>query len=466
MNKVIIALAVTACDLGTIQAEVLQGPYVDVTLTQPGTLKERVGSLLDGADYLVVRGPMNEADFASLREVYSASDCAAGPYIIDLTGATLTENVLPNGAFEGIADRLVKVILPEGIKLIGERAFRNCGATSVNIPSTALHILNDAFSESGIAGKVEFPAGTEEIYPGVLSGAHNLTEVVLHEGVKSIYDYAFANSGVQNVALPASVKHIYEGGFEGVQFKENPFGTDSPRDCKIDEGAFAESNISYIPFCAENQPIIAAYLTENNPCLERVVIPSNVVSIEKGAFRGDSRLREVVFETTEIVELRAEVFKGTSLLTIVLPSKMRFLGHESLADIPALASITSINPVPPVAEGAFGGLTPPDIPIYVPVGSAAAYRSAEGWKYFSNFVEVPGLTDDSSLSDTPFDGEVKVYAKDGCLRIEGVAPATRYTVYTTDGRMVSTGLAEQPAPLHNGAIYVVKVGGRGYKVAM
>ena len=111
-------------------------------------------------------------------------------------------------------------------------------------------------------------------------------------------------------------------------------------------------------------------------------------------------------------------------------------------------------------------MTPNDIPVYIPVGTLEAYRNAPGWDYFTNFVELAEFPGQSGIEDAVADGAdaVRVYAEGGRLRITGVEPGTRYTVYTVDGAMISSGIAEAPAALPAGAVYVVKVDGKGYKV--
>ncbi|MCH5326462.1 MAG: hypothetical protein J1E29_04570, partial [Duncaniella sp.] len=130
----------------------------------------------------------------------------------------------------------------------------------------------------------------------------------------------------------------------------------------------------------------------------------------------------------------------------------------------ALTEIYSPMATPPAAEGAFGGSTRKDTPVYVPKGSKEAYETAPGWDYFTTFIEIDNTPGESGVDSPEGDDGIRVYAEGGRLRIEGAPQGTRYKVYTPDGRMVSAGDAAAPAALPSGAIYIVRVDGMSYKV--
>jgi len=62
------------------------------------------------------------------------------------------------------------------------------------------------------------------------------------------------------------------------------------------------------------------------------------------------------------------------------------IGDEAFDDCGHLTFVTVLNPVPPRLEGCVfsASLKKEKVCLYVPSSSIAAYRSADGWKEFSN----------------------------------------------------------------------------------
>lgn len=95
--------------------------YRDITLTATGTLAEALGEDANLVDSLVVRGPINEADFKTM---WSAS-FHGKLEVINLENAEIENNIVPECAFwDAKAQineyvRLRKIALPDGITEIG-----------------------------------------------------------------------------------------------------------------------------------------------------------------------------------------------------------------------------------------------------------------------------------------------------------------------------------------------------------
>ena len=64
------------------------------------------------------------------------------------------------------------------------------------------------------AERLMLPAGTKTVGIEAFYGDTSLDEVVLPEGVTTIRDRAFANSGLQRINLPASITSIADNAFE------------------------------------------------------------------------------------------------------------------------------------------------------------------------------------------------------------------------------------------------------------
>lgn len=179
--------------------------------------------------------------------------------------------------------------------------------------------------------------------------------------------------------------------------------------------------------------------------LPRISLPKNIESIGRRAFSN------VAFEV------------------ITLPASLKSIGSRAGYDWENICWIYSKAKTPPSCENGmvFGGTTPKTTPIYVPIGSAQAYKSTPGWDYFTNFIETnkapsAGIYGVDAVAPT----ECKAYWGNGCLYIESAVP-TNYSVYTLKGHKVAEGETQICAaiglPLPQ-AVYIVKVGNTVLKV--
>lgn len=105
--------------------------YLDVTLDRAGELADKLGDGISILDSLVVRGPVNEADFRSM--FLASLDRKLS--VINLEYAILEGGKVPDSAFWDTDEQLIpgtinyycvflrRIIFPEGITELGEMAF-------------------------------------------------------------------------------------------------------------------------------------------------------------------------------------------------------------------------------------------------------------------------------------------------------------------------------------------------------
>lgn len=132
---------------------------------------------------------------------------------------------------------LVELVIPEGVVSIGNGAFLNCSKLAdVNLPKGILTVEKRAFEGTafwnaqpddsivmsgnyviGIKGdcpsKVVISNGVETISANMFRDCTNLVEVVLPQGLVSIGDYAFYNTGLRSVTFPSSLENVGERAF-------------------------------------------------------------------------------------------------------------------------------------------------------------------------------------------------------------------------------------------------------------
>jgi hypothetical protein len=241
-----------------------------------------------------------------------------------------------------------------------------------------------------------------------------------------------------------------------------------------------------------------------------------LTSIGKSAFKSCTALTNITIPEG-VTSIGDDAFNScTTLTSITLPEGLTSIGNSAFRSCSALTSITSKNTTPPTIGGSYTfDDVDKSIPVYVPKSSVDAYKSAEYWKDFTNFIggdyfvdvtaengtvegagayeenaeatltATPtegykfvqwsdGVTDNPRtvvvVSDTTFTAEFEIddspisdiQTSDVNVRLIGnrvvVEGADDYTVYSISGQ--NLGKAES---VERG-IYIVVVNGKSYKV--
>lgn len=378
---------------GALMAAWLSAEARHVTLTIAGTLEEELAKPDDRPHInseLFISGPMNQADFASLREFCHKEECQS----VNLSKALIEGDAIPPDAFydqakAATADgrlKLAYVRLPDNIREIGDRAFYN----------TSLHFIN-------------FPASLEKIG-----------------------DEAFANTLLRSVTLPESCVRLGEGAFSHTAIGDLPL----PEGVTEIPARYAESS----SIMALSLPQGVERIGENafNGCLglQGINLPEGITTIDRKAFFTDYE---------------------SNIEEIDLPSTLTCIGSEAfiICNPAELKAIKSRAQVPPVCEVSKSGLSeispfvndennmltiPLDTPVYVPQGSAPAYRKAPGWERFLNFIET-GDFEQAVVSEIKADHGMKISTDGTAIIVEAPTPGS-VSIATIDGRSEIRDVAE------------------------
>ena len=120
-----------------------------------------------------------------------------------------------NSAFSVDTD---KIVLPEGLIDIYQKAFYQCRATEINIPSAVRYIGSAAFQK-----------------------CYFLTGITIPEGVDIIRDNTFREcTYIESITLPSTLVYIGNYAFSQCQTLTS---LTVPRDCEVESTAFNYSNI-------------------------------------------------------------------------------------------------------------------------------------------------------------------------------------------------------------------------------
>ena len=118
------------------------------------------------------------------------------------------------GGFEDCA-LLERVVLPEGIAVLGEAAFENCSLlAAVDLPNTVVAIGESSFSGCSALVSFAVPSGVEAIGAWAFLGCTRLSAVTLPAGLASIGEHAFQRcTALASVGLPERLSSIGEAAF-------------------------------------------------------------------------------------------------------------------------------------------------------------------------------------------------------------------------------------------------------------
>lgn len=195
-----------------------------------------------------------------------------------------------------------KVIIPskiEGVKVtyIAEDAFYQCGyLEEVEIPESVVGIGAWAFSETNLRS-VSIPAKVETIGEGAFCYCPNLEEVKLSSGVKEIGRGAFAETALKEIVLPNSVMVVGEAAFNN---------------CTQLTSATLSSSLEKV----------ADYMFNGCTNLQQLNVPDSIVVIGEFAF-SQTYFAEVTIADTNILQIGAGAFSECPDLQYVeLPEKL------------------------------------------------------------------------------------------------------------------------------------------------
>lgn len=233
-------------------------------------------------------------------------------------------------AFEGCTG-LEKAPLPDHLKEIGARAFKDCRNLDLTLPASlrADAIGLSALDSTGITTLV-WPSkpAHNTVTDYVCYNCQNLTKVALNENVWTLGKACFRLcSALKQIALPDSLHQIEKWAFRssGLETITIPETVQ-----EISFGAFQE--------CA---------------CLREIKLPSKLKTIEENAFRGCTALRTIPLPDS-VTWIGPSAFQDcTALETVHLPGKLKFLQKKAFRNCRNLKEVTLPPSVKKIGSEAF-----------------------------------------------------------------------------------------------------------------
>ena len=464
----------------------------------PGTLQEVIGPGAEELTRIRVTGILNDRDIAFLH--YLCWPIAPKPagmkdesYLkiamekedtlktclrhLDMEDARMVNDALPDRAFYGSYIKDYK--LPKTLKKIGNEAFSyNVLLKELIVPESVEEIgRNFLFFSIGIE-KVRLPDNLEVMNDLFFAECRKLKEVNIPSHLRKMYDCIFYNClevSPSVAILPETVEILDGAAYYGLSTIEEVV---VPKNVRVLRGAF--EGMAGL----RKATILTDKLTEIGDdaffwcsALEEVNIPDGITRIGVGAFFWNLRLRKINIPST-VTRIEKHAFDSAPLDSIDIPAGVTFIGRNAFWNNRNLKKVYSRPVMPPITNewtdvsSYLPFLNSADEAIlYVPKGSADAYRASEVFAGFKEIVELEAWQWPTSISTPTMPTDAyKVYGKAGTLHIEttgGAQGPVFVNVYGINGQVVWKGQVtnRMEVPLPQG-LYVVQIGKRSYKVSL
>ncbi len=286
-----------------------------------------------------------------------------------------------NAIIETATSKLIagckKTVIPNSITTIGENAFSQCDSLeSIIIPNSVTTIGYGAFWLCSSLKSVTIPNSVTTIENIAFAGCSSLESVTIPNSVTNIGGQAFDGcTSLESITIPNSVKTIGNAAF---QYCSNLASI------KVESGNTiydSRDNCNAIIETATSKLIAGC---------KKTVIPNSVTTIEYGAFAG-----------------------CTSLESITIPNSITTIENFAFAECTSLENIVSHIPAEnlfTIDSDVFIFVDKNNCTLYVPAGAKEIYATTNGWKDFTNIMEIEAETPEEGTirGDVNNDGIVDV----------------------------------------------------------
>ena len=356
--------------------------WIDVEIASPGTLGVEVlykANVLKDVEMLKVKGLLNSSDWNDIKNMKNL-------VALDLSEATI-ENI-PDNAFEGLSS-LSWMNLPEGLKTIGQYAFKGTQIFSIEIPSTVTTIGYMAFANTRIT-KVTFGENSQltTIFNGAFYNCTSLGSITIPNNVTSVGYAAFQDcTSLKTVIFPDALTTIRDYTCSG---------------CTSLKTIHLPANLATIRYKS----------FYNTPNLLKVNIPSTINRIYDYAFYNcglDSLMLPATMQylhryafddckNLKYIELPSYLASGSSSVTYYYGSNdavyssnttMYYGYNYNFTDCPAIETIVMRSATPPViTNDPFSNARAKSaITLKVPSFAVVNYKLDSYWYQFGSIIE-------------------------------------------------------------------------------
>lgn len=290
-------------------------PDVSVSLLEPGSLGTEVlyyVNKIQDVKSLKVKGEMNADDWEKVKMMTYL-------YKLDLSEAIVTE--VPKEQFKNHGF-LYDVILPEGLRAIGNNAFYCTPLHTINFPASLDNIGHDAFYRTSL-GEVDLSTTViTALSSSAFQYCRHLKKLLLPKNLVSIDSFCFSgcSSLDYTVELPGSLKTI-----GGNAFSSTPVTIPHFPESLTDIGSFAfDSGLRNASVVLTSPKLtIGNAAFQNCPNLKTVELPVCVSTLSSGSWFYNTPIETITLRSATMVKSNNNPIVGSDAragITLIVPS--------------------------------------------------------------------------------------------------------------------------------------------------
>lgn len=383
--------------------------------TQVRNLK--ITGQIDATDFRFMRDEMESLQALNLKEIRIKGGFAEGEQMVGnhISGKddeiptyalsykrSLTNIVFPDTLTAINAHSLEStsitgsLIIPEGVKSIGNGAFNSCLSLSgtLSLPSTLETIEGEnTFLNCNFVCELKLPESLTKIGSQVFMGCDGFYgELRLPQNLKELGRAAFSGcknfSG--NLEIPQSIINIPPEAFSGCEFGGTLLLHDGI--VAIGQNAFSGCFFKGELDLPKNLKTIEPGVFYNNDFSGELKLPDELATIGDRAFAYNWRLMGILEIPENVISVGAGAFaQCRSLEGVIFPEGVENVCYESsyeqdggaFENCYGIGTIVCKGEIPPYVQvGAFNGVAKDNFTLEVPESAIAQYQTAPGWNEF------------------------------------------------------------------------------------
>ena len=325
-------------------------------------------------------------------------------------------------AFEGFRDiraekgfPLKKINLPEGLKVIGGKAFvglYDIQGTTV-IPSTVDTIGDYAFADwvTPIQFLSEVPAalgGTQVFRDALKQNSSIIIPCRTYDAYSKVRNWNIWISRIVDPCLFSDGTYTYQ------VLPED--------DSKVAVKALVDNSIQHVTFSTEvtnpdnDQTYLVVKIADNcfkdNAIIKSVALPTSIVAIGEFAFYNCKNLQTISLnEGLEIIGQKAFAHDSLVIGTLTIPASVTYIGTSAFYNFCKIEKIEVLPETPPTIEASIFTALSPKVSIWIPCNTYDYYVKA--WKAYASIIVDPCIFSDGTYTyqvSTEDDSKVTVKA--------------------------------------------------------
>ncbi len=256
-----------------------------------------------------------------------------------VTGAENVEEIGANAFFGSVWD----LGLPVGEVYLGKTLYKYAGSlyddTVITVKEGTAGIAAGAFADMEKLVGIVLPEGLKNIGSYALGGSGKgtgLTSVVLPDSVEYVAENAFRNDGkLEEITIGKSLKEIGQYAFAGTAIGKVVFNA---TDATLSVAPFAGLENRAELVIGDELAEIPVNLTKEWPGLEKVTLGAKITELSENMFKGASGLREIVLPET-ITSIGNSALEGTGITELTIPASVTSIGAKAFAQCLSLGKV-------------------------------------------------------------------------------------------------------------------------------